>query len=348
MQRHDGAVDAEIETRVSRCEWAMAEPSSLAVGSSVTAPRQIDLLDDGLPHGAHRPELAAVARALPQGVSLGTSSWSFPGWMGVVYDRHAQSRVLAQHGLRAYAQHPILGLAGVDRSYYGSLPVSAWRNYAEQVPPGFRFLIKAPWTATCPTQGASRAPNPHFLEPGPVRDAIGEVHDALGDKLAAVVCQFPPTRELAADAFAARLRRFLVGLPGDVPIATEVRTPGWLGPAYAGALSDTGAVHCYSVHPRMPGLAAQAQRLGTVPPGPFVARWNLGHGQRYEAARERYAPFDRIVDPAPETRAELVDAVCAAVDIGEAAYVAINNKAEGCAPLSAEALARAIVERRSA
>ncbi|MEZ6184635.1 MAG: DUF72 domain-containing protein, partial [Planctomycetota bacterium] len=62
------------------------------------------------------PELRALAARLPPTVHLGTSSWSFPGWRGVVYDREANQRELAREGLRAYAQHPLLRAVGVDRT----------------------------------------------------------------------------------------------------------------------------------------------------------------------------------------------------------------------------------------
>src|SRR5262245_23045170 len=54
------------------------------------------------------PAIAAVARGLPSDLYLGTSSWAFPGWQGLVYDRLATPSALARHGLAAYAQHPLL------------------------------------------------------------------------------------------------------------------------------------------------------------------------------------------------------------------------------------------------
>ncbi len=311
----------------------------------MTQPGQMDLLDDGKPAAADTPAWAAIARRMPANVLLGTSSWSFPGWAGLVFDRCSDRSTLAREGLAAYARQPLLQTVCVDRSYYGELSAGTWRRYAEQVPAGFRFLVKAPWTATQPFVRATGRSNPQFLDPDPLGDAIASMQAGLGDKLAAVICQFPPSGALAATAFAERLHRCLTRLPRGPTIAVEIRTPAWLGPTYATVLADVGAVHCYTVHPRMPGISAQAARLTPRPPGPLVARWNLGHGQAYDSARERYAPFDRIVDPDPVNRAALATFVTEAADTGRAAFVAINNKAEGSAPLSVEALARAIIER---
>src|SRR5262245_693991 len=63
-----------------------------------------------------RPEHVAHAERLPPGVRIGTSSWSFPGWSGIVYDGHPSQARLARGGLRAYARHPLLRTVGLDRS----------------------------------------------------------------------------------------------------------------------------------------------------------------------------------------------------------------------------------------
>ena len=38
--------------------------------------------------------------------------------------------------------------------------------------------------------------------------------------------------------------------------------------------------------------------LDTDRPGPLVVRWNLHRGFLYQAAKQRYEPFDRLVEPA--------------------------------------------------
>ena len=81
-------------------------------------------------------------------------------------------------------------------------------------------------------------------------------------------------------------------------------------------------------------------------PGPLVCRWSLHrkHGAYgYEGAKGLYEPFDRLVDPDPDTRDVLARVIVATVAAGFHAYVTVNNKAEGCAPLSVQELAKAVV-----
>ncbi|MEK9502813.1 DUF72 domain-containing protein [Gaopeijia maritima] len=277
-----------------------------------------------------------LAHRVPPGIRLGTSSWSFPGWEGLVYDRSATPGTLARHGLSAYARHPLLRAVGVDRSYYEPLPASVWRRYAEAVPDDFRFVVKATRTLVTPGE-------PSCLDVARARsEVVDPAATALGAKLGAVLFQFPPTPSGALGgprAFAESLYRFLDAMPEGVPLAVEIRTPGWYTPDYRAALDHGGASHGWVVHPRMLDLAAQ-RALG--PPSadrPTVIRWMLAPGASYEAAREAWAPFDRLQAPDPDNREAVARLALEAAALGSPAMVVINNKAEGSSPASVIALA---------
>src|SRR5688572_3753572 len=71
-------------------------------------------------------ELKSLAAGLPSGLRLGGSTWSFPGWQGLVYAHKESSARLAKAGLHAYAQHPLLRMVGVDRTFYGPMSTEAF------------------------------------------------------------------------------------------------------------------------------------------------------------------------------------------------------------------------------
>jgi hypothetical protein len=75
-----------------------------------------------------------------------------------------------------------------------------------------------------------------------------------------------------------------------------------------------------------------------------VVRWMLPAGMTYEAAADRFEPFDRLQAPDESVRAEVVE-ILAASAAARPGFVVINNKAEGSAVRSVEALAAAITER---
>jgi Protein of unknown function DUF72 len=87
----------------------------------------------------------ALAASLNPCIRLGASTWSYPGWAGIVWDEGPYSEaVLAKNGLAAYAQHPLLRCVGIDRSFYRPLTEGQYARYAAQVPDDFRFVVKTP------------------------------------------------------------------------------------------------------------------------------------------------------------------------------------------------------------
>jgi hypothetical protein len=58
----------------------------------------------------------------------------------------------------------------------------------------------------------------------------------------------------------------------------------------------------------------------------------------YEAAKKRAEPYTKIVEELPQMRRETVHVVRQAVSEGRLAYVLVNNRAEGNAPLTVQAL----------
>jgi uncharacterized protein YecE (DUF72 family) len=294
---------------------------------------------------------------------LGTSSWSFPGWHGLVYEDSGapipESR-LSRDGLPAYASHPLLRAVGIDRGFYAPLAEADYAHHAGQVPPGFRFLVKAPGQVTDAVRrdgtGRPSEPNPGWLDPGCAFDTfIAPARSGLGPTLGTLLFQLSPMpAHMLADpaAWVASLRRFLSALPRTLPtgaaFAVELRDPALLTPRFIDMLRDEDIGYCIGLHDRMPPIERQLRahaRLHRGRAGPLVVRWTLRRGIGYEAARRRYAPFRDLLDADPTTREALASEVAATLIAGQPVTVIANNKAEGSAPLTLAALAEAIARR---
>lgn len=303
------------------------------------------------------PGLDALAAALPRPLWLGTSSWHYPGWAGLVWDKLYSEAQLSREGLDAYARHPLFSAVGLDRGFYRPLTVRQYADYAAQVPPDFRFVVKAPSQVTDALRrgsaGQGLKPNPDFLDGEQAwADFLAPAGEGLGEKLGALVFQISP---LPApwlgnmEPVIERLHRLLRLQQDRAPatlLAVEVRDPHWLTPAFVAALKDTGATYCLGLHGKMPPIAEQLPILRALWPGPLVCRWNLNlkHGAYgYEDARDLYSPFDKLVDPDPDTRAALARVIAGTVGAGQPAFVTLSNKAEGSAPRSVAALAEAVL-----
>lgn len=293
----------------------------------------------------------AVSEQLPRGLRLGTSSWSFPGWEGIVYDRPTTPSTLSREGLGAYAAHPLLRTVGLDRTYYRPMSAEDLGGLAAMVPEDFRFLVKADRLLTSPVDPEGfgvRGPNPVFLDASyATQEVVAPVVEGLGSKAGPLLFQFspiPPNLVGGVEEFLDRLHRFLDALPNGVTYAIELRTPAFFNHAYASLLDETGAAHCFNVHPAMVSLGRQFELIQPYYQPTLVVRWMLHAGLKYEVAKERYQPFDRLLDEDVDSRDRIALAALDATIAERDVFVIANNKAEGSAPLSVFRLADRIVE----
>ncbi len=312
--------------------------------------------------------LRALGAALPPNVRLGTSSWSYPGWEGLVWQTAMSEQTLSKKGLPVYAQHPLLRTVSIDRSFYRPLSASDYARYAAQVPADFRFMVKAPSLLTDALvrsdDGRGKEPNTAFLSPElAVQEFVAPAIEGLGKNLGALVFQLSPLPWNMLDRLPSvitKLRDMLCALPALQPhapdgvIAVEVRDPQWLSPdmmpLFANALREGNATYCIGLHAKMPPLSEQLKLLRKLWPGPLVCRWNLHpiHGPfGYADAEKLYSPYDKIHHPEPELQAELGQLIATFAAREQLVYVGVSNHAEGCAPLTVETLAKEIVRHTS-
>jgi len=312
---------------------------------------------DGVDPASVSADVCRLAAALPARIRLGTSSWSFPGWTGLVYaaanGKPATEQMLARHGLSAYARHPLFRTVSLDRTFYAPLTTAEFAHYAAQVPDDFRFVVKAPAAITDPVvrkagSGEAARDNPSFLDAaGAAAAFVKPAIAGLGAKAGPLVFQFPPLgRRMLANVprLIARIAAFVAALPRDPLYAIEVRDPELVSADFARALATAGAVPCLAVHARMPSVDLQAGTLGvnTSAAGPLVVRWNLHAGRSYDDAKADYFPFNRIIEEDLPSRTALARLARTTAAEGRDVFITINNKAEGSAPLSVEHLATAI------
>ena len=213
------------------------------------------------------------------------------------------------------------------------------------MPESFRFLVKAWGELTTPVMRGQSGPNERYLDPAvAIEEVITPAIDGLGARLGPLVFQFPPqgaavTRE--PEAFADLLQAFFSRLPAGVQYVVELRDSALFTSQYVQALAASSARHCFCVHPRMPSISKQRE---LVPVDcPVTVRWMLHDGFGYEQAKERYQPFDQLVDSDPETRQQIAALASFALAQGLPVMVIANNKAEGSAPNSVIELARQLV-----
>jgi hypothetical protein len=98
--------------------------------------------------------------------------------------------------------------------------------------------------------------------------------------------------------------------------------------------------HVYNHLTGMPPLWQQFQLIGAAVTGPItMLRLLTPREMSYAEAVKAYRPYDKIVHPLPDMRRDTVRLVRESVSRRLPAYVLVNNRSEGSAPLTVQALA---------
>jgi uncharacterized protein YecE (DUF72 family) len=298
---------------------------------------------------------------LPDSVRFGTSSWAYEGWKGQVYTRPYPKSRFAKDCLKEYAAYEpggrrLFRTVGVDHSFYRPPAASLWADYAAQVPDDFRFCSKVweeltiPAYADLPRYGAKAGrPNPRFLDAALCAEAVlAPLREGLDGRAGPVIFEFQRFG-LDPEAFLPALDRFLSKLPSGHQYAVEVRNHKILGGRYCDILTSHGAAHVYNHWTWMPALAAQHAALGRRFSAPFtLMRLLTPPGVVHADAVRRYAPYDRLVAPQPGMRADVLALIRQAIEEQTAVFVLANNRAEGNAPSTIQAIADALETGRTA
>lgn len=333
------------------------------------------LIEEALAHSAPAEpapvsaHLRALAQKVPAGIYLGTSSWNFPGWQGLVWSPSSNTRTLADTGLGAYSRYPLFRTVGIDRAFYRPLTAAHYRSWADQVPEGFRFLVKAPQSVTDAqlrdARGRPVGPNPDYLHVQKSLDLfVGPVLEGLADKAGPLVFEMATlpreaiaskaARQAASDAMAAFFDSLQQAL-GDkrALLAVEMRTPRLMTRYWVNAMRPTGVRPVIGLHPRMPSVMRQIEMLrffdapdvrqgAWSAAGDIVVRWSLHARGTFSTLNELWKPFQRIQAADIVTREGVAWLMGLAARSGVRGFAVANNKAEGCAPLTMRAIAQSL------
>lgn len=318
-------------------------------------------------------------RGLHPGLSLGTASDRYAGWIGQIYspDRYAgriqsrqnkvgsrtfTERVLPIDSVREYFEH--FEVLELDFTFYRPLleedgnPTQNHHllaRYRELLGEGDSLILKVPQVVFAQKlrRPGGFLDNPDYLnsEFFSRRFYLPAV-ELLGRRIRAFLFEqeyqrrqnrSPPER-MSED-----VDRFFSSIPRDDRYHVEVRTESLLTPSLLAAMHRHGVGQVLSHWTWLPSLRKQFAMSGntfTGEAGEAVVRLLTPRGMRYEEAYAKAHPFDRIVEGmvTPGMIEDTVHLIGQAVERKARLNVIVNNRAGGNAPL----LAREIVKRFAA
>jgi uncharacterized protein YecE (DUF72 family) len=300
-----------------------------------------------------------AASRLPENIRFGTSSWTYPGWQGIVYKQpYKNEQDLKKNCLAEYGRFPWFRTVGIDSTFYGPPKPNTLQRYADQLPEDFPWVSKVWEEITIPLYpnharyGAKAGKvNADFLNADKFQEQVLSPYITAGVErhTGPFVFQFQVMgKELlqVPAVFLDQLDRFLGKLPSQFQYAVEIRNSSLFAPEYFAVLNKHGVTHCFNHWSFMPPLAEQmrhAAEAGGLTAPFFVARILTPRGLAYDKAVERFRPYNSVKAAVPEMRADVVKLAKRAIERNVTAFVLVNNRCEGNAPQTIEAIGNMIV-----
>ena len=290
-------------------------------------------------------------------VFFGTSSWKYEGWLGDIYskDRYVERGKFSQKKfesecLREYAE--TFPVVGGDFSFYQFPSPSYWEKLFDETPSTLKFGLKVPEEITVPrwpghARYGTRAgtANQAFLDNRLFHEQFTWPLERYRDRVAALIFEFgtfaKSTFPRPAD-FLARLDPFLGSVSRHFRYSVEIRNSEYLRPDYFSLLQSHNTAHVFSAWTRMPELLDQIDMPGAYTADFTVVRALLKKGRAYEQAVKAFEPYKQIQEPNPRAREAMRRIAERAWKTRQPAYVFVNNRLEGNAPGTIEAVADAI------
>lgn len=282
-----------------------------------------------------------------RGVRVGTSSWKYPGWRGLLYDearyvyrgRFAESR-FDRLCLAEYAE--VFRTVSVDAAYYKFPDARYLDGLVAQVPSDFQFGLKVTDEITIkkftrlPRFGERAGqPNENFLNADLFTSAFLEPCTPHRSQIGLLMFEFSrfyPTDFARGRDFVEALDSFLGRLPTGWPYGIEIRNRQFLHPDYFAVLARHSVTHIFNSWEAMPPVDEQMGMPGSVTtPDRFAARFLLKPGRDYETAVQQFSPYDRVQDVNEAGRAAGAKLVADGAQSGATrkTFIFVNNRFEG-------------------
>ena len=276
---------------------------------------------------------------------IGTCSWKYPSWEGLVYDSAKPENFLKEYS-RKYKSVEIdqwfWSLFGIDKVV---LPKSdVVEEYARSVPDNFRFVIKAPnslsLTHLYKSHSAGKlVANPHFLSTELYKtflDSLSGIHSQIG----AISLQFEYLNKLkmpSPQLFFEQFVNFVEAVDTSIPLCIELRNPNFLNDNYFKTLNELKIGHTFCQGYYMPDIQEVYANHGHYLQGTSIIR--LLGPDRQGIEKSTGKNWNKVVAPKDTEIPGIARLVKKMVDqSGMDIYLNVNNHYEGSAPATIEKL----------
>jgi len=271
-------------------------------------------------------------------IHIGTCSWKYDSWQGLVYSAPKPENYLAEYS-RKYSTVEVdqwfWSLFAGDKVVLPKDKVVS--EYAGSVPESFRFGIKVPNSLTLTHHykkdtGGKMIVNPHFLSYDLMEKFLGML-EPLSGKIGPLMFQFEYLNKQkmgGVGEFAEKFGAFAARLPKDFSYCLEIRNPNYLNTTYFSLIEELGLHHVFLQGYYMPPLFDVYDKWREYIRSLTVIR--LMGGDRCEIEEKTGKKWDTVVIPRDVEIAKLAGMLADLQSREVETYLFVNNHFEGSAP----------------
>ncbi len=270
---------------------------------------------------------------------VGTCSWKYPSWAGIVYSGASGVDFLTEYARRYRTVE-------VDQWFWTLPDPETARAYAASVPEDFLFTVKVPNAITLTHFYKKKGEkdlraNPSFLSVELFDDILARLSPLMG-RIGMLMFQFEYINKQkmgSREEFLSRLSNFFAAAaarPSCPPCAVETRNPGWIDEGWFEFLAERRLANVFLQGYYMPPVSGLYRRFAGLLRQAAVVRL---HGPDREGIEKATGErWDRIVAPKDAELAEIASMVNDMEGRGLTVFLNVNNHYEGSAPLTIEKL----------
>lgn len=288
-----------------------------------------------------------------QNILIGTSSWKYEGWLGQVFtgDRYVtrgkfSRKKFEENCIAEYAE--VFPIVCGDFAFYQFPTPAFWQKLFTAAPPQLRWAFKVPeeitvkqWPGHARYGARAGLENENFLNADLFRHAFLAALAPYRERVSVLIFEFGNLSKKTMpdlDAFLTQVNRFLSELPEGWRYSIELRNPEFLAPDYFACLRSYNVAHVLNAWSGMPEIGLQLQMDDIFTADFAVVRALLKYGRTYESAVKSFEPYRAVQEENPGARDALKAILARAKRIRQPAFVFVNNRLEGNAPGTIDAI----------
>jgi uncharacterized protein YecE (DUF72 family) len=281
-------------------------------------------------------------------IRLGTCSWKYDSWRGLVYSDQAKKNYLLEYGKKydtVEIDQWFWSLFGVDKV---SLPLpNIVEEYTESVPEDFKFTIKVPNSITLThfyrkIKTKPLEVNPYFLSIELFETFLNSLKQ-MHPKIGLLMFQFEYLNKEKMPTqleFIEKFSGFIEKCNPDFTYGIEIRNPWYLNKKYFEFLNEHNLGHVFLQGYFMPDMAEIYQKNWSLIKS--VPAIRLHGPDRSDIEEKSKGNWSKIYDSKDDELSRVTKIIEEIHSRNLDVYVNVNNHYEGSAPLTIEKIRQAL------